>query len=435
MSQKAQRGGPLDVQHRHTKRWHSGVNRSEYDARATEERLLKAKTQRLLLGGAILTIAAGIAFGLAKGLRQEPPKREVDNRALLVDVLQLDTLSAALTVRSQGTVLPRTQTLLGAEVGGTIVEISPKFIPGGVFRADEVLLRIDPTDYQVAVRQAEALVRQRKIEFDGAEKLRQQGYRAEAEYASAAAALASAEAELMRARRNLERTEIRLPYEGMVLSKDADLGQFVTPGTRLGITFATDYAEVRLPLTDQDLAFIDLPTATEIAATGASEGPQATLSATRMGKPANWQARIVRSEGVVDEKSRVTYAVARIDDPYRLHEPGISLPIGTFVTANIEGRTMTDVIRVPRSALRAASQLLVVDDDNRIRIRDVDVIRTDARYAYIGGGVEAGERIAISAIETPLNGMYVRTTDRPDADEEQVDQVASKDEAERDGVE
>ena len=396
---------------------------------------MKAKMQRLLVGAAILAAATGIAFGLAKGLRQEPPKREIDDRALLVDVLPLETMSAQLAVRSQGTVLPRTQTLLGAEVGGTIVEISPKFIPGGVFRAGEVLMRIDATDYRVAVRQAEALVKQRKIEFDGAAKLRQQGYRAEAEYASAAAALASAEAELVRAQRNLERTEIRLPYEGMVLSKEADIGQFVSPGARLGVTFATDYAEVRLPLTDQDLAFVDLPEATEIAETGASQGPPVTLSATRMGKPADWEARIVRSEGVVDEKSRVTYAVARIDDPYCLHREGIPLPVGTFVTADISGRAMEDVIRVPRSALRAASQVLIVDDDNRIRIRGVDVIRADARYAYIGGGVEAGERIAVSAIETPLNGMFVRTTDRPEAEEEKAEKVASEDDAVKDGVE
>jgi RND family efflux transporter MFP subunit len=396
---------------------------------------LKGKMQRLLVGAAILAAAAGIAFGLAKGLRQEPPKREIDDRALLVDVLALETMSAQLAVRSQGTVLPRTQTTLGAEVGGTIVEISPKFIPGGVFRAGEVLLRIDATDYRVAVRQAEALVKQRKIEFDGAAKLRQQGYRAEAEYASAAAALASAEAELVRAQRNLERTEIRLPYEGMVLSKDADIGQFVSPGARLGVTFATDYAEVRLPLTDQDLAFVDLPEATEIAETGAAQGPAVTLSATRMGKPADWEARIVRSEGVVDEKSRVTYAVARIDDPYCLHREGIPLPVGTFVTADIAGRAMDNVIRVPRSALRAASQLLIVDDDNRIRIRGVDVIRADARHAYIGGGVEAGERIAVSAIETPLNGMYVRTTDRPEVDESKAEKIASEDDAVKDGVE
>jgi len=306
----------------------------------SEERFLKAKTQRLFLGAAILTIAAGLAIGLGKGLRQEPPIREMDDRALLVDVLLLETLSAQLTVRSQGTVLPRTQTLLGAEVGGTIVAISPKFIPGGVFRAGEVLLRIDSTDYEVAVRQAEALVKQRRIEFDGAEKLRQQGYRAEAEYASAAAALASADAELTRARRNLERTEIRLPYEGMVLSKDADLGQFVTPGTRLGVTFVTDYAEVRLPLTDRDLAFVDLPYAAEINATGESSGPEVVLSAEQRGRIAEWSAHIVRSEGVVDESSRVTYAVAKVDDPYALDSEHVPLPMGTFVTASIEGVAM-----------------------------------------------------------------------------------------------
>ena len=120
------------------------------------------------------------------------------------------------------------------------------------------MLRIDPTNYEVAVHRAEATLKQRQIEYDGAEKLRSQGYRAESEYASAAAALAAAEADLVNARRNLERTRISLPYAGMVRSKEADLGQYVNPGTRLGVTFATDYAEVRLPLTDSDLGFIDL---------------------------------------------------------------------------------------------------------------------------------------------------------------------------------
>ena len=134
-------------------------------------------------------------------------------------------------------------------------------------------MRIDPTNYEVAFRQAEALVKQRQIEYDGASKLRSQGYRAEAEHASAAAALASAEAELTRANRNLQRTYIRLPYAGIVRSKEADLGQFVNMGTPLGITFATDHAEVRLPLTDTDLAFIDLPTTGEQGANNVG-GPE-----------------------------------------------------------------------------------------------------------------------------------------------------------------
>ena len=391
---------------------------------------MNRNNQRLLLSTAILVGAATIAGLLTVTLRQEPPKREIDDRALLVDVLRLNSTSVQFTVRSQGTVLPRTRTVLSAEVSGAVVEISPKFIAGGVFQPGETLMRIDPTDYGVAVKKAEALLRQRRIEFDGAEKLRSQGYRAESEFASAAAALASAEADVVRAQRNLERTHIQLPYEGMVFSKDADLGQFVNPGTRLGVTFATNYAEVRLPLTDQDLAFIELPDAAEITETGGSNGPAVTLTAVQKGQPEEWQARIVRSEGVVDEKSRVTYAVAQIDDPYRLHAPGTPLPVGTFVGAQLSGSSVDAVIRVPRSALRGSNQLLFVDDENKIRIRTVNVVRADAQYAYVTGDELLGQRIAVTGIDSPLNGMLVRTTDDPPADSSRSGQVAVKSEEE-----
>jgi RND family efflux transporter MFP subunit len=283
-------------------------------------------------------------------------------------------------------------------------------VAGGVFGADEVLMRIDPVNYEVALEQAEALVRQRQIEFDGAEKLKSQGYRAETEYASAAAALASARAELVRARRNLERTYIRLPYAGMVRSKEVDIGQYVNVGSRLGVTFATGIAEVRLPLTDTDLAFVDLPTPGELAANGEPGGPRVTLSAEYRGQTETWPARIARTEGIVDDRSRVTYAVARVTDPYGLASgnDSVPLPMGTFVAARIDGRTVEDVIRVPRQALRGNSELMFIDDESRLRIRTVDVLRTDRNYAYLSGGAVPGERISLTAIESPVNGMRVR---------------------------
>ena len=292
-------------------------------------------------------------------------------------------------------------------------------------------MRIDPTNYAVAVDQAKALLVQRQIEFDGASKLRSQGYRAESELASAAAALATAKAEVVRAERNLERTYIRVPYEGMVKTKEADLGQFVNAGSRLGLVFATDFAEVRLPLTDQDLAFVDLPSAGEITESGVAAGPHVKLTAVQKGQIATWDAQIVRSEGIVDELSRVTYAVARVDDPYRLHQAGVSLPIGTFVGASISGTTVANVIRVPRSTIRGANELIFVDDDNRLEIRPVELIRTDAEHGYIGGGAVAGERIVLSAMEAPSNGMLVRSTDRPDPEpdsEADGEQVAAQNE-------
>jgi RND family efflux transporter MFP subunit len=388
---------------------------------------MKRKVKRYLLITAIFVVAIGGAFGLSK-LKPPPETRDVGKVDQLVDALSLEQTVANFTVRSQGTVRPRTETILSAEISGAIVSVSPKYVAGGVFASGEELMRIDPTNYKVAVEQAQALLKQRQIEFDGAEKLRNQGYRAESEWASAAAALASARAELVKARRNLERTHIRLPYDGMVRSKEADLGQYVNPGTRLGVTFATDYAEVRLPLTDQDLAFIDLPNPADISDTGHADGPIVDLSAVQRGQPAQWKARIVRTEGVVDEKNRVTYAVARIEDPYMMHgetELRTSLPMGTFVAASIEGLTVENVIRVPRSALRGNNQLMFIEDNNRLRIRSVDILRTDADYAYVQGGAVSGERISVTAIESPINGMKVRTSD--DSDEDSSEQLASGD--------
>lgn len=368
--------------------------------------------RKLLIFG-ILAGAVAVVIVMSS-MRPQPPRKERVELDPLVEAMVLEAMTEQFEVRSQGTVIPRTETVVSAEVSGTVTWISPKFVAGGVFDKGEVLLRIDPTNYDVALKQAEALVKQRQIEFDGAAKLRSQGYRAEAEYASAAAALASAEAELVRARRNLERTFIRLPYEGLVRAKETDLGQFVNPGTRLGVTFATDYAEVRLPLTDTDLAFINLPDASDMSATGAADGPAVTLSAVQKGRLAQWSGTIVRTEGVVDEKSRVTYAVARIEDPYGLHHDRGQLPVGTFVSATIEGTVAENIVRIPRAVVRGSDQVVFVNDEDRIEVRTVDIARADADFVYIREGASPGERIVLTTLESPINGMTVRTTQSGD---------------------
>lgn len=368
---------------------------------------MSRKIKRILLIIVILAVAVLIAAAMS-AMRKEPPKKPREELAMLVDVMVLEEMNTRFTVRTQGTVRPRTETVLSAEVSGTITSISPKYIAGGVFKAGETLMRIDPTNYTVALDQAKALVEQREIEYEGAKKLRNQGYRAESEYASAKAALATAKADLVRARRNLERTYIRLPYDGMVRAKEVDLGQFVSPGMRLGVVFAVDHAEVRLPLTDIDLAFVDLPGAGEV---GMASGPPVTLSATQKGKLVEWDAFIVRSEGVVDEKSRVTYAVARIDDPYALTSGDVPLPVGTFVNASIQGAAAEDVVQVPRSVLRGSDQLIFVDEEERLRIRSVEIVRSDSENVYVGDGAAAGERIVTTTLEQPFNGMKVRVAE------------------------
>jgi RND family efflux transporter MFP subunit len=386
----------------------------------------RTKLRRILIIALIIIFSIVASVVMISVLKKPPPKKERVEIDTLVEVIELEAMTANFSVRSQGTVRPRTETIISAEVSGTITSISPKFIAGGVFKENEVLMRIDPTNYTVTVDQARAFEKQRQIEYDGAAKLRQSGYRAEAELASAAAALASAKAEHTRAVRDLERTYIRLPYEGMVRAKEVDLGRFVNPGTRLGVVFATDYAEIRLPLTDLDLAVVDLPDPSEITESGGAPGPDVTLSAVQRGKLTEWNAQIVRSEGVVDEKSRVTYAVARVADPYRLHTEGAVLPMGTFVGASISGSTLDGIVRAPRSALRGSDQLIFVDDESRLRIRSIQIARADANYVYVTEGAAAGDRIVVTALETPVNGMKVRT----ESDSPVTSPVATVEEAE-----
>ncbi len=375
---------------------------------------MSRKLQRALLITLILVAAGAGAFILGS---MKPPleKKETDKIDMLVEVQVLQESNERFSIRSQGSVKPRTETILSAEVSGSIVSISPKFVAGGLFAAGEELLRIDNTRYEVAVDQAEAVLKQRQIEYDGAAKLRSQGYRAEAEFASAGAALATAKAALVTSRRDLEKTRIRLPFAGMVRAKEADLGQFVNPGSRLGMVFATDVAEVRLPLTDDDLAFVDLPLVSNVVAV---TGPLVTLEAVQRGRPAQWTARVVRTEGVVDEKTRVTYVVARIEDPYQLRKQGESvqpLPMGSFVSARINGREIANVVQVPRSALRGGNQLVFVDAEEKLRIRTVNVLRADGEFAWLQGSDLSGERISLTPIESPVNGMRVRVSKTTDS--------------------
>ena len=397
---------------------------------------MKKTTKRRLYVLGIFLVAVFAAGGLSS-MKQPPPKKEAKDNALLVETLTLVKEPIDFKISSQGTVQPLINTTLSAEVSGRIIYISDKFVSGGLFQADEVLLEIDPTDYEVELAQARALVKQRQIEYEGAKELRKSGFRAEAELASAEAALAAAKSSLVRAERNLDRTKIRLPYKGIVREKAADLGQYVNPGSRLAVTFAIDTAEVRLPLTDRDLSFLDLP-AYQQQGIDTAKLPNVRLSAVQRGEIVSWQARIIRTEGVVDINSRVTFAVAQVIDPYKTNQTLAAndepvLPMGTYVSAEISGVTIDNLIKVPRSSLRNQSQILVVDNENKLRIRDVDILHTDEAYAYINGGVESGERITLTAIEAPINGMRLRTTDgfEPEIEEQPETQVADNEQTEQ----
>lgn len=378
----------------------------------------------------VCTIILGAASAATVTLylqRPEPVKVEVISKPLLIDVAEVVKQDVPVNIASQGTVSPRTQTTLIAEVSGRVVDVSPKFKAGGFFTAGEILLQIDDRDYKAELKRAESAVASARSNLALEKGRAQVAYRdwqkfskgvsrnAEADelaqrkpqLAEAQARLDSAEADLARARDNLDRTTIRLPYSGMVRNKQADIGQYVSVGSQLGQTFAIDRVEVRLPLPDDRLSYLNLPTIDKTPEQ--RKKTLVTLSSSQGDSVYEWQAELVRTEGVLDERSRVLFAVAEVIDPYGLNsEREAPLRIGTFVQADIAGKTMSDIVVLPRHVLRTGNQVWVVDAKNRLVNRIVGLLRTDGELAYIQRGLEAGERVALSTIPHAVAGTEVR---------------------------
>ncbi|MCP3964114.1 MAG: efflux RND transporter periplasmic adaptor subunit [bacterium] len=375
----------------------------------------------------IILVSAFATRALVKS-RPEVETQEVAPLAPLVRVTEVARQDLRFDVVAQGTVLPRTETTLIAQVAGEVTSVSDNFETGGFFTRGEVLVNLDRRDYEVAVRRAGAQVAQARLalvqqEAEAQVAVEEWGELGEGEptslvmrqpqVAQARAGLEAAEAELEKAELDLERTRIRAPFDGRVRAKRVDRGQFLTPGGPVATIHATDYAEIRLPVPDDQLVFLDLPFSYRTSS-GAS-GPEATIHG-RFGRERHaWQARIVRTEGELDSRSRMLNLVARVEDPYEPDPENPERPplaVGMFVEAEIDGRPAEGVFVLPRAALRTSrdvDQMLVVDADERLRFRDVEVVRLDGERVVIGGGLEDGVRVCVSPLDVATDGMRVRT--------------------------
>lgn len=369
----------------------------------------------------------GVAVVIAMGMYASRPEAKFNPPPpplLLVEVAEIGKKHVTHVVRSQGTIAPRTETRLIAEAAGQIVEVSPNFVSGGFFRKGHVLVRIDPRNYASVVKRAKAEVARAatKLETERGlagfaradwERLRKlnpsKGSGTDLalrkpQMREAVAMLQSAQADLEKAEGDLDRTVIRAPYDGLLRTKTADVGQYVNVGSELAVTFAVDIAEVRLPVTQQDLRYLD------IQRMRGNQSLPVTLKARLGAQNIEWTGRIDRSEGVFDVDSRVLYLVAQIEDPYDLQgSDRVPLLMGTYVSAEIEGQVAGDLFLVPRHAMQRGSTLWIVDEEMRIYPREVNVVRRDDDFVYISEGVAVGERYCLTPIDQPLPGMMIRS--------------------------
>lgn len=363
-------------------------------------------TVGILAGGALLIVAMG-------ALRPNVQPKEPELTPPTVFYAVAEEQSVTLDVTAQGEVRPRTDISLTAQVSGQVVSTSDAFVDGGAFKKGDVLVQIEDAPYRATAAAARARLAQEEAESVLARKDYEDLNRDDdpTELTLRIPQLEQARAEYKAAQLDLERTTIRAPFDGRVRERIAGVGQFVSPGAQLGRIFATEIAEIRLPLTDADLAKLGLPIA--FVETAGEPGPPVELRAYVAGGDHLWSGRIARTDGAIDATTRQIFAIAVVDDPYGdgASPDGTPLAMGLFVDATIEGKPYDKAIVLPVSALYGRDRVYVINDDNTLDERVVSVVATDRDTVTIASGVNDGERVVTSPLRGADDGDPVSPID------------------------
>jgi RND family efflux transporter MFP subunit len=386
-----------------------------------------ARKKQIIIPIAILAIGIGAFIGFSSMKKPPEEKAEVDNRPI-VAVENITVMPMTLEVSSYGVVKPKYETTIVAQVSGEVVELSDKFVRGGLVKKGQLLARIDPNDYHAALIDAQANMASARAALETEVA---QGKVAEQEWqqitdtsptelrlhkpqrAQELANVKSAQAAILRAERNLQRTEVRAPYDAMINSRTIGLGSFVGVGSEIGMLLGSAIAEVRLPVADNQLQFL------------IDQGLKSTvnLSGTFAGEELQWQAEIVRSEGVVDDNSRMTYLVAEIKDPYYLNHSNtahdLPLRFGSYVKAKILGMTIENASVVPQY-LVDNNQVALLDSESELHYAVVNVIRQEGGNVVINKGLLDGDQLITSSLDYPVEGMKLALINEEEAQNDDV---------------
>ena len=365
-----------------------------------------------------LIIVVVFIFGAA-GLMATAPVLEPTAKKPVpttVRIVEVEPKSVRLMVNSQGSVMPSTESQLIPEVSGRVVWMSPNLVAGGYFTEGQLLVRVDDVDYrnsleraQATLERAEAEEQHARYEYQRLESLAERNLTSRSQLENslraqrvAGANLRDARANYEQAQESLDRTQMSAPFTGLVRSEAVDIGQFISRGSAIATLYASGQVEVRLPIADRQLAFLDLPPTLRGEL---PEGlrPKVTLTTEYAGQQLVWQGEIVRTEAEIDVSSRMVQLVARVPNI----DGQTPLTVGLFVNAKIEGLLAEDIVTLPRSALRNNGQVLVVDTDNKLQFRTIKQLRLYQDNVLVKSGLSRGERVCLSPLQTAIEGMTV----------------------------
>jgi RND family efflux transporter MFP subunit len=388
------------------------------------------KKRFVQFGISVVLITLGVVgFLVLTASKPEMKKRKPPAPVPMVRTIQTNSGPKTVYIRGEGNVGPLREINLVPEVGGKVVRMSPALVNGGVFSRGTTLLQIDPVDYELAVTLAKAKVKDAESRLElaeeealaaveewrllypdssGEDKKPSALVAKEPQLAAAQARLEADKADLRKALLNLERTRLKAPFDGRVGEENVDIGQYVSPGQNLGTLYSTEAAEIVVPLEGGDLFWFDVPAFTSTDGRGAPAMVRANIA----GRKLSWPGKVVRTEGRLDERTRMIHVVVRVDKPYARKPP---LVFGLFVTVEIEGRKIENAAIIPRGALRQGNVVWVVDQGSRLRFREVEVARIQGEEVLITKGLEDGENVVTTPLKAVTDGLVVRVVGKPSA--------------------
>jgi RND family efflux transporter MFP subunit len=368
----------------------------------------------------ILILVVGIyGFKMMGKLKKAPQRQHQMQQGLLVDVMELQSIDHQTTIFATGTVQAEQEIELVPQVSGKVVSISPNFVAGGFFRKGDLLLKVEASDYQLSVEKAKAEIAQAQLglatENERARVALKEWNRIEIDdkgtpgplvtreiqLQQEKARLAAAQANVKQAQLNLSRTELRAPFNGRIRKEQVDIGQFIKSGASIGTLAGTDRAEIHIPVAVDELIWL----------TSSGQLQKGTALISLPGQVQNkWQGKLVRTLGEIDTKSRLATLVVNVNDPYRLQESNRSavLPNGQFVNVELQGQVLKNVYKVTRNALRSNNTIWLVNNDNRLAIQPVQVIRRERDSIIIKPDVNNGARLILSALSGVAEGTLLR---------------------------
>lgn len=345
-----------------------------------------------------------------------------------VRVAEVELGSVQLVVESQGKVQAAQIASVSSAVAGPVAWISPSMQAGAYVTEGEILLRLDASDYETAKARSKASLQQAEAEASHAanelerlaglaeQRLASDSQLQDARRAAAvnAARLADAEASFKQAELDLVRTEIKAPFNAIIETREVELGQYVNRAQSVAVLYGADEVEVRVPLALRQLGYLDIPLSSR-GELSQSEAPEVTLRGFYGGEEHTWIGTLVRTEATIDANSNTVQTIIRVQQPVgsvdnhsSMASTPIPLPVGLFVQAEIVGKRVDDIIALPRSVVRNNNQILVVDAENKMYFREIEIFRLEEDRVLISGGLLAGEFICTSPIQAVVDGMSVQ---------------------------